>query len=242
MASGEQSDLPARRGGPSRDAEEALAELERALRTDPAAPIADSTRARAGDVHIADSLSGLEFAELRSAQRIADIGAGAGLPGLPLAARLPDAAVHLIESNRRKSEFIERTAERMGLRNAMAVASRAEQVSAAEGAPGAPGPEAYDAVTARAVGRLSTLAELASPLLRAGGWLLAWKGKRDPDEEAELERALPRVAMEIREVRPVTPYAGSRDRHIHLLRKNGPTPSDLPRRDGLAAKRPFGSE
>jgi hypothetical protein len=48
--------------------------------------------------------------------------------------------------------------------------------------------------------------------------------------------------MEPAEVVAVTPYPGSRDRHIHLLRKNGPTPNELPRRNGLAAKRPFGSE
>ncbi len=64
------------------------------------------------------------------------------------------------------------------------------------GPPSAPprgGREAYDAVTARAVGRLSTLAELASPLLAPGGTLVAWKGRRDPDEEAELERAAARA-------------------------------------------------
>ena len=92
------------------------------------------------------------------------------------------------------------------------------------------------------MGRLATLAELASPLLGTGGHLLAWKGRRDPGEEAELERAAPRLAVEPVEVRAVRPYEGSRDRHIHLLRKNGPTPNELPRRDGLAAKRPFGSE
>ena len=49
-------------------------------------------------------------------------------------------------------------------------------------------------------------------------------------------------AIEPIEIRSVRPYEGSRDRHIHLLRKNGPTPDELPRRPGLAAKRPFGSE
>ncbi len=97
-------------------------------------------------------------------------------------------------------------------------------------------------ITARAVGRLATLAELASPLLRGGGHLLAWKGRRDPGEEEELSRAAERAGMIAVEVRAVTPYAGSRDRHIHLLRKNGPTPNELPRRSGLAAKRPFGGE
>ena len=102
------------------------------------------------------------------------------------------------------------------------------------------GRESYDAVTARAVGRLSTLAELASPLLVAGGVLVAWKGRRDPDEEAELERGAPRLAMELVEMRPADPYAGSKNRHLYMLRKSGPTPADLPRRAGMAKKRPRG--
>jgi 16S rRNA (guanine527-N7)-methyltransferase len=214
--------------------------LEALLRDDPLAPIADSTRAEARRVHIDDSMSGLEFEQLRDAGRIADVGSGAGLPGLVLAAELREAELDLIESVRRKCEFMERAAAAMGLRNAGVVNARAERCgreSARERSR-----EPYGAVTARAVARLSTLAELASPLLREGGHLLAWKGRRDPGEEAELERGLPRMAMEVVEVRPVTPYPGSRDRHIHLLRKNGPTPNVLPRRDGLAAKRPFGAE
>ncbi len=211
----------------------ALLEL---LRSDPRAPIADSTRPRAQQVHIADSLSGLEFEQLRGAGRIADLGSGAGLPGLVLAAELPESRVELIEAAGRKAEFLRRAIAAMGIDNAQVVAERAEGWS------GGGGREAYDAVTARAVGRLATLAELASPLLGTGGHLLAWKGRRDPGEEAELERAAPRLAVEPVEVRAVRPYEGSRDRHIHLLRKNGPTPNELPRRDGLAAKRPFGSE
>jgi 16S rRNA (guanine527-N7)-methyltransferase len=213
-----------------------LEELFELLRADPRAPIARSTIPKARQVHIADSLSGLEVEALRSAGRIADLGSGAGLPGLVLAAELPQARVDLIESTGRKGEFIAAAIERMGLDNAALIGERAEAWAAGSGR------EAYDAVTARAVGRLATLAELASPLLREGGVLVAWKGSRDRGEERELERVAPRVAMEPAEVVPVTPYPGSRDRHIHLLRKNGPTPNELPRRDGLAAKRPFGSE
>jgi 16S rRNA (guanine527-N7)-methyltransferase len=216
---------------------ERLELLTAILREDPRAPVAESTRERAAEVHVADSLSGLEFPQLASAHRIADLGSGAGLPGLVLATRLPEARVTLVESVAKKCDFLTSAAERLGLTNVVVVHERAEQWAAPGG-----GREAYDAVTARAVGRLSTLAELASPLLEPGGHLLAWKGRRDLEEEAELERALPRLAMEAVEVRPVTPYPGSRDRHIHLLRKNGPTPNELPRRDGLAAKRPFGSE
>lgn len=200
------------------------------------APVSPRSVEHARQVHVADSLSGLGFDQLREAQRIADLGSGAGLPGLVLAAALPGARVELIESVSRKCAFLRRAVERLGLENAEVVCARAESWAADEGR------EAYDAVTARAVGRLPTVAELASPLLRDGGYLLVWRGRRDPDQEAKLARASARLAIEPVEVRAVTPYPGSRDRHIHLVRKNGPTPDDLPRRPGMAAKRPFGSE
>ena len=72
--------------------------------------------------------------------------------------------------------------------------------------------------------------------------LVAWKGRRDPDEEAELERGAPRLAMELVELRAADPYAGSRNRHLYLMRKTGPTPEDLPRRAGMAKKRPRGRD
>jgi 16S rRNA (guanine527-N7)-methyltransferase len=212
---------------------EALVDL---LANDPRAPVSAQSRCRSRDVHIADSLVGLEVKELAVARRIADLGSGAGLPGLVLAAFLPRARVDLIESSSRKCAFLLRAASRMGLANATVVCERAESWGASEGR------EAYDAVTARALGRLATVAELASPLLRTGGVVVAWKGRRDEVEEAELERAVDRTAVEPVEVRQVSPYRGSRDRHIHLLRKNGPTPDELPRRPGAAAKRPFGVE
>ena len=146
--------------------------------------------------------------------------------------------VDLIESTGRKCEFIRQAIERAGIGNARVVCARSESWAADPPPDG--GRERYDAVTARAVGRLSTLAELASPLLVEGGSLVAWKGRRDADEEAELERAAARLAMEPVEVRWVGPYAGSRHRHLHVMRKSGPTPGNLPRRPGMAKKRPAG--
>jgi 16S rRNA (guanine527-N7)-methyltransferase len=189
----------------------------------------------AWQVHVADSLSGLEVPALAEATAICDVGSGAGFPGLVLAAMLPEARVDLVESVGRKAAFIERAAAEAGIGNVPAINARAEDRAAGEGR------EAYDAVTARAVGRLSTLAELASPLLRAGGVLVAWKGRRDADEEAELERGAPELAMEPVEVRWVGPYAGSRHRHLHVMRKVGETPARLPRRAGMAKKRPRGA-
>jgi 16S rRNA (guanine527-N7)-methyltransferase len=190
---------------------------------------------RAWRVHVADSLTGLEVAELRSAGRIADIGAGAGFPGLVIAAARPDADVDLIESVSRKTAFIARAAAVAGIANAFAITARAEDVAREESAR-----ESYDAVTARAVGRLSTLAELASPLLREGGVLVAWKGRRDEGEERQMESASERLAMRPESILDVGGRAGSEHRHLHVIRKFAPTPSDLPRKSGMAKKRPRG--
>ena len=204
----------------------------------PDAPISRASRSEIATVHLADSLAGLEFAELTSADRVADIGSGAGLPGLPLAASQPDSRWELIEATTKKCRFIESAVEAMDLRNVSVRPLRTEEFSRDP-----EGREGFDLVTARAVGSLSTTAELASPLLRPGGHLMIWRGVRDRASEREFEASVgPRLALETVEVRHVEPYPGSRERHIHLLRKNGATPEDLPRRAGLAAKRPFGIE
>ena len=189
---------------------------------------------RAWRVHVVDSLTGLEVPEVGAAKRIADLGAGAGFPGLALAVALPQAQVDLIESVGRKCEFMRRAIEAAEIANATVRNTRSEDWAAAEGH------DAYDVVTARAVGRLSTLAELASPLLEPNGVLVAWKGKRDADEEQQLERASEALAMSAETILDVGNRAGSEHRHLHVIRKTGPTPENLPRRPGMAKKRPRG--
>jgi 16S rRNA (guanine527-N7)-methyltransferase len=222
-----------------RQAREALREVLGLLARDRAAPTAVRDPGEAWRVHVADSLAGLEVEALSKSRAIADVGAGAGFPGLALAVALPGSRVDLIESVGRKCEFMRRAIEAAGIENARVICARSEAWSSRP--PPAGGREAYDAVTARAVGRLATLAELASPLLLEGGTLVAWKGRRRRDEELEAERAVPRLAMSPIAVVPVGPYAGSRHRHLHVMAKIGPTPPGLPRRAGMAKKRPFGS-
>ncbi|MDX6652145.1 MAG: rRNA (guanine527-N7)-methyltransferase [Solirubrobacterales bacterium] len=213
----------------------ALERLVEQVAEDPTAPSSVTDPQRAWRVHVADSLSVSIFPQVAEAGSICDIGAGAGFPGLVLAAVYPG-SVDLVESVGRKCEFMRRAIEAAQLDRARVVCERSETWATGEGR------EAYDLVTARAVARLATLAELASPLLRDGGHLIAWKGKRDAGEEAELERAAERTGMLGVEVRAVGPYAGSHHRHLHLLQKRGPTPAGLPRRPGMAKKRPFGAE
>jgi 16S rRNA (guanine527-N7)-methyltransferase len=205
-----------------------------ALLAEERASVSSVVDERAWRVHVADSLTGLEVDDLRSAARIADVGAGAGFPGLALAVASPDARVDLIESVGRKCAFMTRAAEDAGIANATVLNTRSEDLAAAEGR------ERYDAVTARAVGRLSTLAELASPLLKPNGVLVAWKGRRDEEEESQLASAAAALAMTPERILDVGNRAGSEHRHLHVIRKTGPTPDGLPRRAGMAKKRPKG--
>ncbi|MDQ2631550.1 MAG: 16S rRNA (guanine(527)-N(7))-methyltransferase RsmG [Actinomycetota bacterium] len=215
---------------------EARAKLETVLEllAEERASVSSVVDERAWQVHVVDSLTGLEIAELREAERIADIGAGAGFPGLVLAVASPAVRVDLIESVGRKCEFMRGAIAAAVIPNATVLNTRSEDWA------GSGGRETYDAVTARAVGRLSTLAELASPLLKPNGVLVAWKGKRDPEEERQLLNASPDLAMTPERVLDVGNRAGSEHRHLHVIRKTGPTPPNLPRKPGIAKKRPKG--
>ena len=121
----------------------ALSRLLSLLAADPHAPTTVREPAAAVDAHIADALVALELEHVRGAGRIADLGSGAGVPGLVLAAALPASAVALVEASRRKCTFLERAAAEMGLTNTAVVAERAEAWPA--------GIESRDLVTARAL-------------------------------------------------------------------------------------------
>ncbi len=214
---------------------EGLVRLTRALDAEPEPPTAIRGSEDITDRHLGDSLEGLQIESVRDADRLADVGSGAGFPGLVLAIALPGVAVDLIEASRRKCEVIERLAEAADAANVRAVPARAETWAAGEGR------EAYDVVTARAVASLAVLAEYAAPLLRIGGCLVAWKGSRDRDEERGAAASVGELGLEYAEVLPVRPFPEARDRHLHRFVKSGPTPSRFPRRPGRAAKRPLGS-
>jgi 16S rRNA (guanine527-N7)-methyltransferase len=146
--------------------------------------------------------------------------------------------VDLIDSQSRKTAVSDRLLQAARLGNARSITARAEDWARVP--PPLGGREAYDVVTARALAPLAVLAEYASPLLAGGGVLVAWKGARDEHEERAAETVAERLAMRVVEVRRVQPFKGARNRHLHLLRKAGPTPEGLPRRAGMARKRPPG--
>ncbi len=222
--------------------EAAVGQLERllsALAAEPDPHTSISDPQAAVEAHVADSLCAMELEEVRNVRALCDVGAGAGFPGLVLAVANPQARVDLLESAGRKSALIARLAQEAAIDNARAVTARAEEWAARPAALGG-GAEAYDVVTVRAVAELAVLVEYAAPLLREGGVLVAWKGARSEEEEQAGARAAERLGMGAGEVRRVVPFEGARNRHLHVFRKEAPTPGGFPRRPGMARKRPLG--
>lgn len=203
------------------------------LLTDEHAPTSVHDPSAVRDNHLADSLVALELPEVRAAEAVADIGSGGGLPGLPLAIALPEADVSLVESNYRKCEFIARAAAACGLSNADVVRARAESWPA--------GRDRFDLVTARALAPLPVVAEYAAPLLRLGGSLLAWRGRRNSDEDRRARGAAAELGLEMPDAIRVDPYRGAVNRHLQLMVKTAATPERFPRRAGMARKRPLGA-
>lgn len=215
-------------------AELRLAALLRLLAEDPDAPTSVTEPARAVDVHIADSLSGLPLLRARSSlDAIVDIGSGAGFPGLPIALALP-IRVDLLEATGRKCAFIERAIDALALERAGVVCCRAEEWGAGEGR------ERYDAALVRAVGSLPTLLEYGAPLLREGGLLIAWKGRRDRAEEEAGAGAAQILGLRMQAVVTPEPFPGATARHLYAYEKVASTPAGYPRRAGVARKRPLG--
>ena len=133
--------------------------------TDPEAMIAG---------HLLDSLAA--SADLTGA-RIADLGTGAGFPGLPLAIVHPQRQFTLIDGTAKKIRFVAHAARTLGLGNVEAVHARAEDLRP---------DKSFDTIVARAVASLAELAALAGPLARHGTLLLAYKGQRPDDELTSL--------------------------------------------------------
>jgi 16S rRNA (guanine527-N7)-methyltransferase len=212
---------------------ERLGRLAHLLATDPVAPTSVRELPRVVDDHLADSLVALELDAVRSAGTVADLGSGAGLPGLPLAISLPHTTFSLVESARRRGAFIERAIEACEIANARAVNARAEAWPDGLGR--------FDLVIARALAPLAVVAEYAAPLLRRQGVAVVWRGRRDPEDEDAAREACKELGLEPLEVRHVQPYPAAEHRYLHLMLKVMETPGRFPRRPGVAAKRPLGA-
>lgn len=213
-------------------AEARFAALLERLEADDRAPTTIRERERAVDVHLADSLSALALEQLSAPATIVDIGSGAGFPGLPLAIARPAARVVLLESIGRKCVFLEATVDAIDVDNVDVVCERAELWEAGIGA--------NDLATARAVGSPAIVLEYAAPLLKLGGALVDWRGRRDVDAQRSARVAAAQLGLEQADSVRVEPYEGAQHHTLDLYVKVRDTPDRFPRRAGIARKRPLG--
>lgn len=178
---------------------------------------------------LADSLSLLPFVS-EGTSRLLDIGSGGGVPGLALAIARPDLRITLLDATAKKVNFLAETADALGLERVTAIQGRAEELARDRRYR-----ERYDAVTARAVARLATLAELAIPFLSSGGRAILPKGAAAAEELAEARYAIGLLGGRARPLVETTIEGTT----IVIIDKRKPTPQAYPRTTGTPNKHPL---
>jgi len=186
--------------------------------------------------HVEDALG---LAALRTPavdERWVDMGSGAGLPGLPLAAVFGETSFTLVDAHRRRLDWVASTAARLGIGNVRVVHARLEEYGRGAGR------EQFDVATARALGALPIVAELGAPLLKVGGLLMVPKGQPSDDELRRLASAGEMLGLEILDVvhnpsSPIDPVGC-----VVIMAKIAATSPRFPRRSGVPARSPLGDQ
>jgi 16S rRNA (guanine527-N7)-methyltransferase len=184
--------------------------------------------------HVLDSLSAVTLLRERGVERFVDIGSGGGYPGLPLAVALPAVQALLLEPIGKKARFLDTVVTATGQSEVVEVASlRAETLAADREHRGR-----WPAVTARAVGSLAELVELAFPLLAPEGVLVAWKRGDLVAEVATARRAIEALGGgSIASVEPDVP--GLTGHRLVILTSRGRVPIAYPRDPAARKRRPW---
>jgi 16S rRNA (guanine527-N7)-methyltransferase len=187
-------------------------------------------------LHLLDALAALPALDAAAPDRVVDLGSGGGVPAIPLALARPEVEWVMVDSVRKKSAILAEFIEALGLANVRILAERAEVLGQDPAHR-----ERYAIVTARACAPLPVLAELALPLVRLGGRLLAWKGPlRDEDPELRRGRG---AAGQVGGGPPEVRAAGPAELGGHtfvIVPKLRATPARFPRRPGEPSRRPLG--
>lgn len=178
--------------------------------------------------HFLDSALIVEY--LKAGDKVADVGSGAGFPGLPLAILRDDIQVTLIEPTAKRCQFLSEVIQKLGLTNVWVVNDRAENLPCTR--------EHYDVVTARAVAPLPVLMELCVPLVKVGGLMIAMKGSKALEELDDANNAMKLLHCSLVSVKPIElPTAGLRQNIV--FRKDKTTEAMYPRPYNQIKKKPL---
>ena len=184
--------------------------------------------------HFLDSLSCLLVIRETRADRVIDVGTGAGFPGLPLKIVCPSMHMTLVESVGKKVAFCRHIVKTLKLEGVEVVHERVEKLGKM-----AEHREQYDWAIARAVAAMPVLAEYLLPLVRVGGRMLAMKGENAPAESHTAEYALQVLGGHLYQLVPVTLPGVVDERYLVVIDKVAATPQRYPRRVGIPTKRPL---
>lgn len=184
--------------------------------------------------HFYDSLSLAFYINMEEVNSLADIGSGAGFPGIPLKICFPHLKLMIVDSLGKRISFLQHVCDTLGLTGVQLIHGRAEDVARQF-----VHRDAYDVVTARAVARLSLLNEFCLPFTRKDGIFAAMKGNDPAEELAEAKRSLKELRAELKKVESFTLPVEESARHIVMIRKTGATPAKYPRKAGMPAKSPL---
>ena len=181
-------------------------------------------------LHFLDSAAIAPLAAFPSA-RVADVGCGAGFPGLPLKLLYPSMRLTLLDSVGKKIDFCAQVVKELSLEGVDCRWGRVEELPALR--------EGFDIVTGRAVADLTLLAELCLPLARVGGVLLAMKGPRCEEEVAAAEFAVKALGGRVRDIIKYTVPGTDITHAVVRIDKIKPTPPQYPRRYAQMKKKPL---
>ena len=179
--------------------------------------------------HFADSLKILDYVNVEG--RVLDLGTGAGFPGIPLAIVCSDTEFVLLDSLKKRVNFLEEVASELGLKNVSFLHARAEDAARTELR------ASFDYVVTRALASLPTLLELTIPFLKKDGKLYAYKGEKVFQEIESSKKALKALGTELGEVYPYKILGD--DHYIVELKKVCNTALSYPRKPNQIAKRPL---
>jgi len=184
--------------------------------------------------HFLDSLSVITACDLHAADRIIDVGSGAGFPGLPIRIARPDVRLALLEAARKKCDFLRHIVAALGLSDVAIVNARAEDAGRDPAHR-----EQYHVAVARAVAETATLVEYLLPFVRVGGRAVAQKSGEVASEVERAGAAITTLGGRVQSIAPVNVPGLNEARTILVIEKVAPTPDKYPRRAGMPEKRPI---
>jgi 16S rRNA (guanine527-N7)-methyltransferase len=186
--------------------------------------------------HIEDALGLASLRPPVAGEQWVDLGSGAGLPGLPLAAAFRETSFTLVDAHRRRLDWVMATARRLGIANIRVVHARLEEYGRGAGR------GRFDVGTARALGPLPVVAELGAPLLKVGGVLLVPRGRPSDEELRRLAEVGEILGIKILDVihNPSSPI--DQVSSVVIMAKIAATSPRFPRRSGVPARNPLGEE